>query len=91
MRKHILALLALSTIGTATMISAGPAAAMDYPYCAQGKGFGYPGECAYQTYEQCTAAASGRGLGCAINPRVAFAQPQSQPRGRHYRHYDYND
>ena len=59
---------ALSAIGTT------PAAAIDYPYCAQGRGFGYPGDCSYATYEQCQASASGRNLSCNINPRAAFAR-----------------
>ena len=62
-----------------------PAAARDYPWCAQGGEFDYPGECAYQTYEQCEASVSGRLLYCGPNPRVAYGQvlqPQPQPRRR---------
>jgi hypothetical protein len=78
-------MLALLAAGAATMAGAGPAAAYDYPWCAKGRGVGIiPGDCSYQTYAQCLASASGRGLYCDVNPRVAFGR---QPRGRDYRNY----
>ncbi|WP_426438049.1 DUF3551 domain-containing protein [Bradyrhizobium genosp. P] len=54
----------------------------------RGPSFGYPGECMYQTYEQCPASVSGRYLSCGENPRFLFreqarAQAQPQPRRRH--------
>jgi len=84
MRKVMLALLASAAAGVVTLAGSAPVAAFDYPYCLQGRGVGVPGECAYQTYAQCMASASGRGLYCNINPRVAFSQ---QRRGRPYRDY----
>ena len=84
MRKVMLAPLASAAAGVVTLAGSAPAAAFDYPYCLQGRGVGVPGECAYQTYAQCMASASGRGLYCNINPRVAFSQ---QRRGRPYRDY----
>jgi hypothetical protein len=88
MRKAILALMTVLAAGAATFTCAAPAAAYDYPWCAQGRGVGIPGDCMYQTRAQCMASASGRNLYCNINPRVAFGQ---QPRrGRAYRDY-YND
>ena len=82
MRKVMLAMLAVAAVGAGSTAVSAPAAA-DYPWCAQGRGFGIPGDCSYSTYEQCQASASGRALYCNINPRAAFAQ---QPRrGRHYR------
>jgi hypothetical protein len=88
MRKLMLALLTLMAAGAATFAGSAPAAAYDYPWCAQGRGFGIPGDCSYQTYAQCMASASGRNLYCNVNPRVAFGQ---QPRrGRPHRYY-YND
>ena len=84
MRNAMLALLALSAAAVGTMAGASSAAAQDYPYCLQGRGIGIPGECAYTSYNQCMAAASGRALYCNINPRFAFAQ---QPRMRIYRDY----
>lgn len=80
MRNAKLAMLALLAAGAATMASPTPAAAYDYPYCVQGRGIGIPGDCSYQTYAQCMASASGRGLYCNINPRVAFDRRRRAPR-----------
>ena len=85
MRKSTLAILASLAAGAAILAASGPAAAYDYPYCLQGRGIGIPGECAYQTYAQCMASASGRALYCNINPRVAFGRQQR--RARYYRDY----
>jgi len=78
-------MLALTAIGVGSIAGSAPAAAYDYPWCAQGRGFGIPGDCSYQTYNQCMASASGRNLYCNINPRAAFGQ-QQYPR-RHKRVY----
>jgi hypothetical protein len=86
MRNAMLAALALSAATIASVAGSSPAAAYDYPYCLQGRGVGIPGECAYATYEQCMASASGRNLYCNINPRVAFGQ-HPQRRMRVYRDY----
>ena len=85
MRNAMLAILAISAAAVATMSGSSPAAAYDYPYCLQGRGIGIPGECAYSSYEQCMASASGRALYCNVNPRVAFGQQQR--RMRIYRDY----
>jgi hypothetical protein len=70
----------------------------DLAYCLQGKEYGMPGLCEFQTYEQCQASASGTSSYCGINPRYAFAQPapyaEPQPvpppvphhRHHHHRH-----
>ena len=76
MRNVMLALLALSAATVATSVGSSPAAAYDYPYCLQGRGIGIPGDCSYASYNQCLAAASGRGLYCNINTRAAFGQQQ---------------
>ncbi|WOH69916.1 DUF3551 domain-containing protein [Bradyrhizobium sp. BWA-3-5] len=55
--------------------AAAPATA--YPWCVQGRDMGYPGDCSYETYEQCLASASGRVAFCGINPRVAFRAPRA--------------
>ncbi|HLZ04186.1 MAG TPA: DUF3551 domain-containing protein [Bradyrhizobium sp.] len=61
-----------------------------YPWCVQGRGVGYPGDCSYTSYKQCMASASGRYAYCGVNPYVAFgAQGSPQPRGRHYYHHHY--
>ena len=85
MRNAMLAILALSATTAATIAVSAPAAAYDYPYCVQGRGVGIPGDCSYSTYGQCMASASGRGLSCNVNPRVAFGQQQR--RLRIYRNY----
>jgi len=85
MRDAKLAMLVLLAAGSVTVAGTAPAAAYDYPYCAQGRSVGIPGECAYTNYAQCMASASGRGLYCNVNPRAALNQ---QPRrGRYYRDY----
>jgi hypothetical protein len=76
------ALAAMALAGVATVT---PAAARDYPWCAQGGEYDYPGECAYSTYEQCQASVSGRLLFCDRNPRMAYGpppQPRPQRRAR---------
>ena len=95
MRQNIryagLAALALVSADCAVIAGASPAAAFDYPYCLQGKQTGIPGECAYTSYAQCMASASGRDAYCAINPRVAFDRPMPRQRvQRPYADY-YND
>jgi hypothetical protein len=84
MRNAMVAMLALSAAGAATIAGSGPAAAIDYPYCIQGGGWGYPGDCLYRSYAQCMASASGRRVYCGVNPRVAYGY---QRRVRPYRDY----
>ena len=89
MRNAISAIFVLAAATAAMIAGSLPAAAYDYPYCLQGRGVGIPGECAYASYAQCMASASGRALSCNLNPRVAFGQQQPR-RGRYNRNY-YND
>jgi len=42
MRNMMLALLALGSAGAATIAAPTPAAAIDYPWCIQGGGWGVP-------------------------------------------------
>jgi hypothetical protein len=91
MRKMVLAAVALVGAGFASLAGTAPAAAYDYPWCVQGRGVGYPGDCSYQTFAQCQASASGRNVGCGINPVVAFERAyrsgpyyQPGPRPTHY-------
>jgi hypothetical protein len=84
MHNAKLPMLALLAAGAATIAGPTPAAAIDYPYCIQGRGWGVPGDCSYRSYAQCMAAASGRGVYCNVNPRVAFGRER---RGRPYRDY----
>jgi hypothetical protein len=84
MRSAMLAILALSAATIATVAVSSPAAAYDYPYCIQGRGVGIPGDCQYSSYAQCMATASGRGVYCNINPRVAFGPQQRMRIHRDY-------
>ena len=84
MRNAMLAMVALMSAGAATIVGPTPAAAIDYPYCIQGGGWGVPGDCSYRSYAECMASASGRHVYCNVNPRVAFGQ---QRRSRYYRYY----
>ena len=85
MRKTQLALLTLGATVLAG-VAATPAAAGDYPWCAQGGEYDYPGECAYSTYGQCLASVSGRLLYCGPNPLVAYGQaPVRAPQSRAHR------
>lgn len=90
MRRLLITMMALAAAGIALLASPAPAAAYDYPWCIQGGGWGYPGECAYQTYGQCLASASGRRVYCGINPRIAYGRAS---RGRapypYYPYYPY--
>ena len=54
----------------------------DYPWCLQGKDWGYPGLCHFSSYEHCLTSASGTFSYCGINPRFTFAR---QTRG-YWRH-----
>jgi len=74
MRKMVLTAVALIGAGFASVAGTAPAAAFDYPWCVQGRGVGYPGDCSYQTFDQCRASASGRNASCGVNPRAAFGQ-----------------
>jgi hypothetical protein len=84
LRNAVLATLALLTAAAATGASSGPAAAIDYPYCIQGGGWGVPGDCSYRSYAECLTSASGRRVYCNANPRAAFGK---QRRGQPYRDY----
>jgi hypothetical protein len=86
MRKMMLAMLALTAVGVGSTAGSAPAAAS--PYCIQGGGWGYPGDCSYQSYAQCMATASGRVAYCGVNPRFAFGQLEYPRRhARVYREY----
>lgn len=68
---------------TALLVAAfatAPASARDYPYCLQGKDYGYPGQCQFSSYQQCLATASGTVSYCGLNPRFASGeQPPRRP------------
>jgi hypothetical protein len=63
-------ILAAVSVVALTAFGAAPAQAVGvrYPFCMQGNR--YPGlsNCAYETYQQCQASASGIGQDCIANP-----------------------
>ncbi len=73
MRRTSPLLASLAALAAVTFSADAQAAATDR-YCLQGRIWGYPGNCKYASYQQCTAAASGTEAYCGINPRYAFAQ-----------------
>ena len=89
MRKLILAMMAISAAGVATIATSAPAAAFDYPWCIAGRGVGSPGDCQYRTYAECMTTASGRALYCSPNPRAAFGRGPAPRRGYYRGYYDY--
>jgi hypothetical protein len=84
MRKMMLAVLALGSVVAVTTTAPTPAAAIDYPWCIQGGGWGVPGDCSYRSYAECMATASGRRVYCNVNPRFAYDQQRQRRRYRNY-------
>ena len=72
-RPVSLAILAISVLTVVGSISPASAGRIQDTYCLQGRIWGYPGNCQFSSYEQCTATASGTDAYCGINPRAAFA------------------
>jgi Protein of unknown function (DUF3551) len=56
----------------------------DYPWCLQGRIWGYPGSCNFTSYPQCQAAASGTDAYCGPNPQFYF-DSQRRAASRPYR------
>lgn len=88
MRRLVLASLVVAAAGAATLATSAPAAARDYPWCVQGRGVGYPGDCSYTSYAQCMASASGRYATCGVNPRTAYGARRAH--SYHHHHHDYH-
>ena len=65
----------------------GPAAAYDYPWCAQYARSGAK-NCGFVTFQQCRATVSGVGGQCVINPFYVAAQ-QERPVNKKPRQYIY--
>jgi len=63
-------------------LAGGSPARADYAWCIQDSEYGYPGDCSYQTREQCQLSASGRKGFCGPNP-AAVTRPPPALRGRH--------
>lgn len=77
MRKVIAAAAFAATVFAALPVSAQDR--YDYPFCLQGRTWGYPGLCYFTSYPQCQASASGTDAYCGPNPRFLYA---SHPRRR---------
>lgn len=77
MRDVIVAALAASAFALLGVLPA-QAYGINHAFCLQG-GEEYPGlsNCTFDSYEQCQASASGRGLTCIANPY--FAGQSSDP------------
>ena len=77
MHRHlslaILAAVSALTV-TATISPATAREPIQDTYCLQGPMSGYPGNCAFSSYQQCMATASGTYESCGVNPMRAFAQ-----------------
>ena len=73
------AISALTVIGSTS--SAVAREAIQDSYCLQGRTWGYPGNCAFSSYEQCMMTASGTDSSCGINPKRASQQQPPQQRG----------
>ncbi len=71
-------LLTIAVPVTVSVLGAGPSAAYNYPFCRSGEG---PGDCRYETLEQCQAALSGTPGFCQPNSWLPQT-PQASPRGR---------
>ena len=82
MRILTAAFLTAAALGAA--LTTAPAEAYDRRICLIGGGYPYPGDCAYDTYAQCKASASGQQAYCNINPNFAVAEAE----GRRYRSRD---
>ncbi|MCL2713079.1 MAG: DUF3551 domain-containing protein [Alphaproteobacteria bacterium] len=90
--RLVMMVLAGALVTTAATDPATAGGRGDYPWCAQGQGYGYPGECSYETYAQCQASVSGRMLGCGENPSYLFSaaddpRPMRRPHRHHRRHH----
>ena len=72
----------LGTIVLVWLAGGSPARAdYDYAWCIQNSEYGYPGDCSYQTREQCQMSASGRR---AIARKILPRWPYGLRFSRHY-------
>ncbi|MEH2511625.1 hypothetical protein V1291_002979 [Nitrobacteraceae bacterium AZCC 1564] len=70
--------LAIITIATGAAFSGTTTQAREYPFCRKGEAG--PGDCKYDTYEQCLAAVSGINGYC--QPNFWLSQPDPALSGR---------
>ncbi len=81
MRAAVLAI--MMAMGATAMMEITPAQARDFPFCIKGPDYpGGLGQCAFDTYEQCQATASGRYAYCDTNPYYRGNVAPADPRQR---------
>ena len=79
---------ALMLCGAASIATAVPAAARDYPFCIKGCDYGGGhGDCSFSSYQQCQASASGRLAYCDAPYFIAKAEPQADRSHQSRRRY----
>lgn len=74
MRLSFVFSLTAGLVMIASMAANSPAQAYDRKFCLISEGYTYPGDCAYDTYAQCTATASGQQAYCDENPSYIIEQ-----------------
>ena len=57
-----------------TLLSVGIDSATAARYCLQGRSWGHPGNCQFQTLRACQASARGTSASCGLNPAYAHAR-----------------
>lgn len=75
-------ILLIAAAATVSVLGTGPSAAYDYPFCRKAEAG--PGDCRYDTLEQCQAAVSGTSGYCQPNYWLPQA-PQVSPHRRAHR------
>lgn len=73
--------LTIAVLAAGSVLGAKPSAAYDYPFCRKAEGG--PGDCRYETLEQCQAAVSGTPGFCQPNywlPQTPQAAPHRRAR-----------
>jgi len=81
---RILTATLLTAAALGAVLTTTPAEAYDRRFCLINGAYPYAGDCAYDTYAQCKATASGLQAYCDVNPNFAFAEAQ----GRRHRPRD---
>lgn len=73
--------LLLTGLAVVSVLGTTQSVARDYPFCRKGEAG--PGDCRYDTYEQCMAAVSGTAGYCQPNywlPQAGQGNPEQNPR-----------
>ena len=80
-----------ATLGVAALAWAAPAAAREYPWCADlPTDHGFATNCGFDTIEQCRATTSGIGGNCRPNGFYQ-AEPRAETRRKKQMHREYRD